>query len=155
VYLLGDNHPYGIVTVISNRLHCLLCRKECRHTAYIRTCLEFDEPPEVLGTIITTLNAPTRSPKSVSPVGISWKKNAFELPEHIKRVLRDGVLVSFQSNSEGEIIIPFEVGTTSCVSCKSNLCFEDVKLPLVTEQRKFTSIGGGIYCTVYYFTLID
>ena len=141
MYLIGDTCPYGIVTVKSNRLHCLICSNECPHSHYVNDCLELDQPPEVLDTIISILSAPTRTTKSTSPAGVSWKKNTFEIPEQIQRVLRNGVVRSFQSTVDGEIILPCESATTMCMTCKSDLCVEDIKLPLVTEQRVFTSVG--------------
>lgn len=140
VYLIADDDPYGIIGVICNKLQCLLCNYECKHVAYIESYLESDDPPEVLEQIISLLNTSSSDTKSISPMGVSWKKSAFELPGHIKNILRDGVH-SFHCNAEGNVILLCELDTHSCTSCKSKLCFEDEKLPLITEQRIFTATG--------------
>lgn len=133
-----------------NKLQCLLCNYECKHVAYIESYLESENPPEVLEQMISILNAPSTGTKSVSPMGISWKKSAFELPEHIKSILRDGVLQSFQCNAEGDVILLCESDKKLCTSCKSELGYEDEKLPLITEQRIFTAIGKKLQSLEYY-----
>ena len=126
---------------MSNKLQCLLCDHECKHVAYIESYLESEDPPEVLEQTISILNTPLTGTKSVSPMGISWKKSAFELPEHIQSILRDGVLQSFRCNAEGDVILLSESDNKLCTSCKSELVYEDEKLPLITEQQIFTAIG--------------
>ena len=141
MYLIADDDPYGIIAVMCNRLRCLLCNYECKHIAYIKSYLESDDPPEVLEQMISLLNTSSSDTKSVSPMGVSWEKSTFELPGHIKSILREGVLESFQCDTEGNVIFLCELDTHSCTSCKSELCFEDEKLPLITEQRIFTATG--------------
>ena len=138
VYLIADDDPYGIIAVVCNKLQCLLCNYHCKHVTYIESCLESEDPPEVLEQLISTLNTPS-STKSVSPIGISWRKSGFELPQHIKNILRDGVH-SFQCNADGDFILLCE-SDKLCTSCNTELYFDDEKILLITEQRIFTAIG--------------
>lgn len=147
---MGESDPYGVITVIRNKLFCLSCNQECSHVAYVRSYLDLDEPPEILQRMISMLSAQSKSTESTFPLGVSWKKTSFDLPANIKRILRDGILQSFHCTTDGDVILSCESSLKSCSSCNSQLYVEVVKLPLVTDCCIFSSEGR----TAYLFTRI-
>ena len=149
---MGDSDPYGVITVIHNKLFCLSCNHECSHVAYMRSYMDLDEPPEILQQMISMLSVQSESTKSTFPLGISWKKTSFDLPVNIKHILRDGISQSFHFTTDGDVILSCESNLKSCSSCNSELYVEVVKLPLVTDCCIFSSNGRTTYlfiCIMY------
>ena len=124
---MGDCDPYGVITVIHNKLFCLSCNRECNHITYVRSYLDLDEPLEILQQMISKLSAQSKSTKCTFPLGVSWKKTSFDLPANIKRILRYGILQSFRCTTNGDVILPCESSLKSCSSCNSELYVEVVK----------------------------
>ena len=69
------------MSVVNHNLYCMFCHRACKHTLHVTQLIESENCPEILEELSRWLNlSETKSFKTISPVGISWKKNTIFAP---------------------------------------------------------------------------
>ncbi len=135
---------YGVVSVVNHNLYCMLCRHACKHTLHVTQLIESENCPEILEELSRRLSlSQTKSPKMISPVGISWKSTPFLLPQTQQSILRKGILSFSSTTTEDnkELVIPSPIEPQQCPSCCSVLQRFQVALPLICERSIHKGLG--------------
>ena len=144
VCIPSQENEYGVVAVVNHNLYCMLCRHACKHTLHTKQLIESEHCPEILEELSRRLSlSQTKSSKTTFPVGISWKKTPFLLPQTQQSILRKGTLSFLSTGTEDaeELIIPSPIEPQQCPSCQSVLQRFQVALPLIFERSIHKGLG--------------
>ena len=137
-----QENEYGVVSVVNNNLYCMLCHHACKHTLHIKQLIESEYCPESLEELSTRLSSSqTRSSKTTSPMGVSWKKTPFLLPQTQQSILRKGALSFLSTGADVELVIPSPIEPQQCPACGSVLQRFQVALPLIFERSIHKGLG--------------